>query len=112
MKTFTLLNAGVGDYYGNPVLYSNTNRNRYIVIRKDLHGCILYYAYKPSFAGSFVTLKGAIRQMLIGDKLNGKYFASRYWEDKEFKRRRDAVKFASKLIREYYDSVKPCTSYK
>lgn len=44
--------------------------------------------------------------------LNGKYFASSHWEDKDFKRRRDAVKFASKLIREYYDKIKPCTYYK
>lgn len=78
MKTHVILNAGAGDYYGNPVLYSITNRKRLINIRKDLHGCILYYAYKPSFAGSFVTLKGATRQMLIGDKKATYY--ERYWK--------------------------------
>ena len=44
--------------------------------------------------------------------LKGRYFASRRWEDKEFGIRRNAVKFASKLIREYYNTIKPCTYYK
>ena len=78
MRTHVLLDAGVGDYYGNPVLYSNTNRNRYIVIRKDMYGSILYYTYKSSFAGSFITLKGATRQILIGDK-EAEYY-ERYWK--------------------------------
>ena len=78
MKTHVLLNAGAGDYYGTPVLYSNTNSKKLINIRKNLHGYILYYAYKPYFAGSFVTLVGATRQILIGDKKATYY--ERYWK--------------------------------
>jgi hypothetical protein len=78
LKTHVILNAGAGDYYGNPVLYSNTDRDRLITIRKDLYGSIIYYTYKPSFAGSFLTLKGATRQILIGDK-KAMYY-ERYWK--------------------------------
>ena len=48
----------------------------------------------------------------LAKNLEGKYFASRFLDSKDFKRRRDAVKFASKYIRKYYDTIKPCTYYK
>lgn len=76
MKTHVLLNAGVGDFYGNPVLYSNTNRNRFITIRRDMYGRIRYYANNASF--KFSTLKRATIQMLIWDKKATYY--ERYWK--------------------------------
>lgn len=64
--------------------------------------CLITWEEKVQYTGKCYLTKN----------LEGKYFASRYWESKDFKRRRDAVKFASKLIREYYDTIKPCTYYK
>ena len=58
MKTHVILNAGAGDYYGNPVLYLKSDRDRYIVITKTLHGNITYRAYNAC-VGFYRTLKHA-----------------------------------------------------
>ena len=80
MKSHILLNAGAGDYWGNPVLYPSfdKSRSKYITIRKTRNGSLLYYAYNIGFTGSFVTLKGATRQILIGEKETTYY--QRYWK--------------------------------
>lgn len=64
--------------------------------------CLITWDEKAQYQGTCYLTKN----------LEGKYFASRYWADTTFKRRRNAVKFASKLIREYYDKIKPCTYWK
>ena len=65
--------------------------------------CLITWDEKAQYTGTCYLHKN----------LEGKYFARKgYWVDETFKKRRNAVKFASKLIREYYDTIKPCTYYK